>query len=268
MPDVQQINALVANGGNAVDKQPSPMGPQYNDYQRKMELCRLLGLNPEQLEYLAAMCDAGAKHGTNWMGECLSTVRRCETTCDTVKRLCLDHRKIIQMTCCPGNKPYSQITLDEYSDDNQVRLNQIVQNFGAGFVNALPVPPASSIRLEHLSRPGYVPTKIAVDISFANNGNNYLDLQIQFYLGEGGTTKGKAIGPLYSGNQFLNKDGTQIHIEFPQYKTLPVDVGFFEKLAVEINNSGGVNNILSISVVVYHEAKCWAELCATPSELC
>ena len=121
---------------------------------------------------------------------------------------------------------------------------------------------------EHLSRPGYIPTKIAVDISFANNGNNYLDLQIQFYLGEGGTTKGKAIGPLYSGNQFLNKDGTQIHIDFPHYKTLPVDVGFFEKLAVEINNSGGVNNILSISVVVYHEAKCWAELCATPSELC
>ena len=268
MPEVQQITALVANGDNAVNKQPTAMGPQYNDYHTKAELCRLLGLNEDALKYLQALCAAGQKHGSGWMADCISTVRRCETTCDAVKRMALDWRKILQDAGCPGNKLYSQITLDEYSDNNQVRLSTIVQDFGAGFVNAYPVPPGGAIRLEHPSRPGYIPKTIAVDIALAQNGTNYLDLLIQFYLTEGGTTKGKEIGPLYSANQFLNKDGTQIHLEFPYYKNKPVDVGSLEKLAVEIRHAGGVNNILSASVVIYHEAKCWAELCAAPEEIC
>ena len=57
-------------------------------------------------------------------------------------------------------------------------------------------------------------------------------------------------------------------MESPYYKNKPVDVGALEKLAVEIRHTGGVNNILSASVVIYHDAKCWAELCSTPAELC
>jgi hypothetical protein len=69
-------------------------------------------------------------------------------------------------TFAPGQVNFSQRTLDEYSDDAQVNLEDIVTGLGGDFVNAFPVPPTKMIRLTHKSRPGYTPTKIAIDLEF------------------------------------------------------------------------------------------------------
>ena len=78
------------------------------------------------------------------------------------------------------------------------------------------VAPGQAIRLEQPTRPGYLPHKIAIDFALANNGTNYLDLEVTLWLGPGGKTRGKQIGPIWNGNEFINKDGTQIHIDMPQ----------------------------------------------------
>ena len=265
---VQTINALTATATPAVEKQPSTMGPTYDDFHAKKELCRLLNASEEHFEFLKAMFEAGRECGSGWMRDCLSTMKRCESVCDTVKRDCMSLEAIVRATCCPGQNLYSQITIDEFSDNNQVNLVVPVIDFAPGFVNAFPVPPSAAIRLEHLARPGYIPKKIAVDFALANNGTNYLDIEVQFYLGPGGTLKGKELGPAFSGNQFLNKDGTQIHLDFPPYRGRPVDVGSIEKLAVEIRHNGGVNNVVSAQVIVYHDAECFYELCKAPRPVC
>ena len=254
-----KANAIVA-------KQPSAMGPDYDEYSTKQQLFRLLGLCEEDVQLLRLLCEMGRSDRYAWLRECKSTLSHCRTVCDSVKSECMSMTELIRLGLCPAQRNFGQLTIDEFSDDNQVNLTSIVQNFGAGFVNAYPVAPGDAIRLEHPLRPGYFPTKIAVDMSLANNGDNYLDIEIQFYLGPGGVTRGKPIGPAYRGNQFLNKDGTQIHLPFPLYRSRHVDVGSSERLAVEVRHTGGVNNITTTFITIYHDAECFYELCGLKSK--
>jgi len=164
---------------------------------------------------------------------------------------------------CPGNVNYSQRTLDEYSDDNQVNLANVVTGLGGDYLNAYPLTPAKLIRLTHLARPGYTPTKIAIDFNIAGGGNNYLDFVLQFYLVPGGTPNnlGLPIGPEFRGNQFLNKDGTQIHVDYPEYRNSPLDIGSLETLALVIRNNGAANNLDSAFVTVYYDNKAFYQAC-------
>ena len=255
-----KANAIVA-------KQPSAMGPDYDEYSTKQQLFRLLGLCEEDVQLLRMLCDMGRGDSYAWLRECKSTLSHCRTVCDSVKSECMSMTELIRRGLCPAQKNFGQLTIDEFSDDNQVNLTSIVQNFGAGFVNAYPVAPGDAIRLEHPLRPGYFPTKIAVDMSLANNGDNYLDIEIQFYLGPGGVTRGKPIGPAYRGNQFLNKDGTQIHKPFPEYRNAPLAIGSLELVAVEIRHAGLANALESVSVRLPYDEKFWAKMC-TDAGLC
>jgi len=126
-----------------------------------------------------------------------------------------------------------------YSNRSQVKLNEIVTGLGGDFVNAFPVPPTKKIRLTHKSRPGFTPTKIQIDLNLAGGGNNYSDFSIQFFLVPGGVNSalGLEVGNEYDGNLFLNKDGTQISVPFPEYRGQPLDVGSLETLAVVITNN-------------------------------
>src|SRR5690606_22093250 len=117
--------------------------------------------------------------------------QRCITlteTCSHLKQRCDYLESLCEPTMCPGEKLYSQRTLDEYADDGRVSLNQVVPDVGPGFVNAFPVPPGQSIRLTHRPRPGFLPHKIGIDANYAGGANNYLDLDIQFYLIPGGVS--------------------------------------------------------------------------------
>lgn len=223
--------------------------------------CDVLGMDPQTLKNLlhALKRIEMLEQKCKYLEKCLNDSSSTSTT--TVEQRCDDIWVVAKRACCPGNLLYSQITLDEYSDDTQVNLRTIVGDFGSNFVDQYPVAPGKCIRLEQAARPGYTPTKIAIDFSLANQGTNYLDLSIQFYLGEGGKTKGKPIGPTFRGNQFINKNGTQIHIDFPEYRNCPVDVGSVEKLAVELCVDGGANNLDSAFVTVFYNNKRFYQLC-------
>lgn len=191
--------------------------------------------------------------------------RRVEERCKTLEGQCEVLMRLVKRACCSANVNFSQITIDEYSDDSQVNLDQIVKGLGGQFVDAFPVAPNGVIRLQHPSRPGWTPTQIRIDMNLAGNANNYLDFYIAFYLGPGDGSPheaGKKIGPTYRGNQFLNKDGGQIIVPFPKYKGVPIDVGSLERLVVEISNrSGGGTNLESAQVVILYDNNKFFEMC-------
>ena len=64
-----------------------------------------------------------------------------------------------------------------------------------------------------------------------------------------------------SGNEFVEKDGTQIRPIFPEYRGCPHDIGSLDSLAVEIKNTGAANNLESAQVNVYYSNRLFYELC-------
>jgi hypothetical protein len=194
------------------------------------------------------------------MERCLTGFEdRCRTTqqrCDSIEMLC-------QNFLCPGNVNFSQRTIDEYSNRSLVKLKEIVQNLGGDFVNAFPVPPGKKIRLTHKPRPGYTPTKMRVDMNLAGGAQNYSDFTLQFFLIPGGVNsdQGLEIGNENDGNLYLNKDGSQIEVTFPEYRGTPLDIGSLETLAVVISNNGGANNLDSAHVNVWYDNSRFYELC-------
>ncbi|HQX64110.1 MAG TPA: hypothetical protein PK593_11695, partial [Thermomicrobiales bacterium] len=98
----------------------------------------------------------------------MSRVEGQTSTC--VKR-CDASDQLMQTILCPSQMNFSQRTLDEYSDNSQINLEKIETGLGGDYVNTFPVPPTKQIRLTHLTRPGYTPTKIAIDLNIAGGGN-------------------------------------------------------------------------------------------------
>jgi len=216
-----------------------------------MEVLRKLAANPGGLERLLRCADRLPEVERVVIGfedRCRTTISRC----DAIETLCRNYM-------CPGNVNFSQRTLDEYSGKSQIKLNVIVKDLGDPYVNNYPVPPGKKIRLTHESRPGYSPTSIRVDLNIANNGNNYSDFTFQFFLGS--KQSGLLVGDAYDGNMFLNKDGSQIQVPFPEYRNVPLDVGSLETLSVEITNNGAANNLTSAHVNVSYDNGRFYELC-------
>jgi len=213
-------------------------------------LCALTGVNfPEMQRCLEAYQD-----------ECARLRKRCCVMEEKYTTL----EDLFRRANCPANVLYSEVTIAEVSDDNQVQFTEVVKGLGGDYVDAVPVPPGKIIRLEQVARPGYRPHRIALDMGLANNGDNYLDFEIQLFLIPGGQDGGKPYGPKFRGNQFLNKNGTQIHIPFPKYQGHPLTVGSLEKLAVEIKHGGPANNLNSVYVTLYHDADCAYDACRDP----
>lgn len=197
-------------------------------------LCMMMGMKPEELAQL---------------GQRICALEKLNTRCDQISRL-------VNKSCCVGNVQYSQITLDEYSDKSKISLSQVVKDFGNGFVNTFPVNPGSSIRLTHEARPGYLPTHINLSVAMANNGNNYLDLRVQFYVVPNNTTDttlGRPVGNAFEGNDFLEMDGRRIIVPFPTYRNEPIIIGSAERLAATITHRGNVNALLSASLSVQYD---------------
>ena len=221
---------------------------EYRRDQFRRQICDVMGIDFDALmREVKDLC----RQRDRYRDDCEALTRRCDTL-----------EAIQKVTCCPGNQLYSNFTLDEYSGNNQVNLLKAMAGLGGDYVDTFPLPPGKMIRLTHDARPGYMPEKIAIDFSFANAGDNYLDLELQLYLIPGGQEPlGKPYGPRYRGNQFLNKDGTQIHINFPPYRDQRLTVGSLEKLAIEIRPTGAVNNLNSVFVTLYHDARRFYQLC-------
>ncbi|MBL9105649.1 MAG: hypothetical protein JNL82_32235 [Myxococcales bacterium] len=184
-----------------------------------------------------------------------------EEKCKTLEGQCQVLMMLVRRICCTAHINFSDITIDELSDDSQVALAKIVTGLGDPYVDAFPVGPGKTIRLIQDERPGWGPTEIRIDLNLANQAVNYLDYQVQFYLGPG-EGQGKKIGPLYTGNQFLHKDGKQMQVKFPTYKNQPIVIGSLEKLAVEITNKGIAGNLDSAQVILPYDNQRFYEMCA------
>lgn len=211
-------------------------GEQIDEKDMARKICYLLGMTPEEWTTFRAM------------------VKKQDQRCSTIE-------EVLSLTCCPGNKLYSQITLDDLSDKTRIELDQIRTGLGPPYSDTFPVAPGQKIRLYHTARPGYTPNKMMIDFNLANNGNNYLDLSVQWFLVSNETDIGRDLGSVYSGNDFVQKDGTQIHIPFPTYRGKVVDVGSLERLAVEITHKGAVNALNSARVRLFYDHSNFYELC-------
>lgn len=240
--------------GKLVKFEGLPVQGQY-DQRAMFELLHQLTCIPGLAERLAHCLDRMPE-----IDRCVSTVEdRCRRTvsrCDSLEMLC-------QLLLCPGNILYSQKTLNETASKSIVKVNEIVQNFGPGFVNAYPVAPGQKIRLVHKPRPGFTPTKIRIDMNLAGGANNYSDFTIQFYVVPGGVNSGLGyeLGNEYDGNSFLNKDGSQIEVDFPTFNGHPIDIGSLETLAVVITHNGPANNLDSAHVNVHYDNRAFYEHC-------
>jgi hypothetical protein len=246
------------DSGKLVKFEQLPTQGNYSQEQI-MEGLQRLTCTPGLLERLISCVDRMPqleRYVSGFEDRCRNTVNRC----DAIELLCRNF-------LCPGNVNYSQRTLDEYSGKTQIKLEQIVTGLGDPYVNAYPVPPSKKIRLTHKPRPGYTPTQIRIDLNIAGGGNNYSDFLIQFFLVPGGvnTNVGLEVGDAYDGNMFLNKDGTQIAVPFPDYRALPLDIGSLETLAVVISNNGAVNNLDSAHVNIFYDNSRFYELCKARS---
>ncbi len=219
----------------------------------------------EMLQRMACL-PGGIEHVLACLRGVPALEQRCielQERCSRLEKTCQAMELFQQEMICVANILWSQRTIDEYSDNSQVNLEVPVPGLGPPYVNTFPVPPGNIIRLTHKLRPGFTPTKIAIDFALAGGATNYLDLVINFYLVPGGVSseRGLEIGNQMRGNQFLNKDGTQIHLPFPEYRNRPLDIGSGETLAIEIKNAGGVNNLDSAFVTIYYDNRLFYALC-------
>lgn len=219
------------------------------------QLLRVLRCSPERWEELLRCTEK-----VQVINGCYRTL---EERCKTLEGQCELLMRLVRHVCCSANINFSKITVDEVSDDSQVGLDQPVTGLGGDFVNTLPLPPGKKIRLQHATRPGWTPSEIRIDMNLAGGANNYLDFSFQFYLGPGDGQLGKPIGPNYSGNAFLNKDGSQIRVPFPRYKNEPIDVGSLERLAVVISNRSAATNLDSVQVILAYDNNRFYEMCKT-----
>jgi hypothetical protein len=222
------------------------------------QLLRALRCSPDRWEELLRCA--------NRLSSTESCYRTMEEKCRTLEGQCELLMKLVKHVCCSANVNFSKITIDEYSDDSQVNLEEIVTGLGDPYVDNFPVQNNKKIRLQHPERPGWTPTDIRIDLNLTGNATNYLDFTIQFFLGAGDKQLGKPIGPLYKGNQFLNKDGTQIRLPFPKYKAEPIDVGSLERLAVEITSKSAGANLESAQIVIPYDNNRFYKMCE--SQIC
>lgn len=243
------------DSGKLIKVEALPREGDYNMNDQILEFLRRLANNPGALERVLRCADQLPdlqRSLNNFDDRCRSTMNRC----DAIEMLCRNF-------LCPGNVNFSQRTLDEYSGLNQVKLAEPVTGLGDPYVNTFPVPPGKRIRLTHKARPGYTPTNIRLDLNIAGGGNNYSDFAVQFFLVPGGVDSGLglSVGNNYDGNIFLNKDGTQIAVPFPEYRGSPLDIGSLETVAVEIRNGGAANNLDSAHVNIFYDNSRFYELC-------
>lgn len=240
--------------GNLVKVEALPRDGEYNQ-KLLLDFLQKLASNPGAIDRLLRCADQLPeiqRHISTFDDRCRTTINRC----DALEMLCRNF-------LCPGNVNFSQRSLDEFSGLSQVKLTEIVTGLGDPYTNTFPVTPGKRIRLTHRARPGYTPTNIRIDLNIAGGATNYSDFSIQFFLVPGGVDNvvGLAVGNNYDGNLFLNKDGTQIAVPFPEYRGMPLDIGSLETLAVEIRNNGPANNLDSAHVNVFYDNSRFYELC-------
>ena len=242
------------DSGKLVKVESMPVDGLY-DQEQILALLERIARSPGLLERMMQCVDR-MPDIERMVGRVEDRCRQTTVQCDTLEAICRGY-------LCSANVNYSQLTIDQTSGRNQVKLNVPVTGLGGDFVNSFPVPPGKKILLTHKPRPGFTPEHIRVDLNVAGGANNYSDFSLQFYLAPGGVNSelGFEIGNEYDGNLFLGKDGSQLKVDFPEYSNQPIDIGSLEKLAVVLANNGPANNLDSAHINVFYDNNRFYELC-------
>ena len=197
--------------------------------------------------------------------------RRVDTVegrCASVVNSCASTENILRIACCPANMPFGQLTIDKYSHQNQANIITPVVGLGGDYVDAMPVTPGKKIRLIQTKRPGYSPTAITIALNLANNGTNYLDIAVSFFVTTDPQEQGEMVGSEYRGFQFFNNEGIPTPIKFPLYKNMPVLVGTNEYLVVELHHQGAANNLVSAFAAAHVNNEGWFAACGIQTHGC
>lgn len=228
----------------------------FPDEQRRelmRRLCECLGITPEEWAL---------------MRQVARQVGSLSTQCRTVTQRCATLEHIQKQSCCPANMNYSAVTINKYSHQNQVNIDTVVTGLGAPYVDGYPVNPGSKIRLIQEARPGYSPKKMTVALNLANQGTNFMDLEVSFYITTDPKQQGEKIGSDYRGFQFFNNEGQPTPLDFPTYQQNPLTIGTREWLVVEIAHKGPANNLISAFVAAYVNAEGWFAACGESPPAC
>ncbi len=210
-------------------------------------LCLGLGITPEDLAQ---------------MTHCAGRVPGLEKQCADLLKTCSALEKLVKASLCPANIPYSPVTLDKLSKENQVEITEVVKDAGIGYVDQYPVPPGKRIRLIQSQRPGYSPVSLMLALNLANDGKNHLDLAITYYITIDPKERGENVGE-YRGFQFFNDKGAPTSQPFPTYRNLPMTVGTREYLVIEIHHQGKSNSLESAWAAASINVVGWFLACGT-----
>lgn len=209
-------------------------------------ICRGLKMTPE--EYAQ-------------MTRCAGRVPGLENRCRELAAECEALKRLITASYCPANMNFSQVSVDKVSKETQVNVTEIVKGLGGDYVDAYPVPPGKKIRLVQRSRPGYSPKTITVALNLANDGKNFLDLAVRFFVTTDARERGEEVGGEFRGFQFFNNDGIPTPQPFPTYKNMPMTIGTLEFLVIEIEHQGSANNLVSAFAAASVNAEGWYAAC-------
>jgi hypothetical protein len=229
---------------------------ELNDASRReamRRICHVLGISPEDLALLRAMTDR---------------LNRVEGQCKTVTNRCGSLENVLKMACCPANMLFSQVTINRVSHQNQVNVVTPVTGLGGDIVDSFPVPPGKKIRLIQARRPGYTPVNITVALNLANNGTNYLDIVVRFYVSTSEKELGENLGSEYRGFQFFNNDGIPTPLPFPLYLNNPLTIGSEEYLIIELEHTGTANNLTSAFASAFVNNAGWFAACGIDTTNC
>jgi len=231
------------------------------------QMCACLGIPPETMRELRRClpdliaCAPKLTACTPTLQKiegCVTTIAQVPEMCtrlDEVVSRCDKFTNILKNAGCPGQKKYGNVTLSRYSSITTVDIDQIKTGLGDPYVDTFPVATTKKIRLDQLARPGYIPEEIEINLVLANDGTNYLNANIQFFVGD------SKVGPNYKGSAFLDADGRTKKIKFPHFDGEPVEIGSDDVLSVEIAMSGP--NALTFATVVIHvDAQGWYNACS------
>lgn len=266
-------NNFIAN--SAVHPQVVSQSEMHSQQQSPDELfdyvCRCLGFSREQMQALrqftptqimqlqTALPDVVACAPK--LRECipaLNHVAACAPQIGNFKSVvdrCRSLEDVVRDACCPGNVAFGDIGNHFFSSKNTLYLKNVAQNFGADYVNSFPVPPNKKIRLEQGRFSGFVPELVEMHFTMANGGTNYLNIEVNFFVGE------THIGSEMLGSTFRDEDGRTKKVAFPTWRGKSgILIGYQERVAVELSITGP-NNLEFATVAIHVDAEAWARLC-------
>lgn len=220
------------------------------------ELCGHMGMHPKVWEKFCKMLPS-ILECTPKFNKCMPAIERYPDTCNTLAEMqkqVMQLQQLVLRTCCPANFLYSPLTTDAVSSTSTILFDEIVTGLGGDYNDILPLQPGKKLRRIIPERPGYCPTVLRGDFTFANNGTNYSDIELQLYV------SGKEHGGPFWANLLLMKSGNESEYKFPSYKGFPLIIGSLNNVQIEIRNKGP-NNLISANIFLLHDAEKWYAQC-------